>query len=73
WYDPDGNYGAYGAPMQNSNFIVALSSAPYHNALDVTIGDLCPGRGTEDLDLSQGAFADLADLDLGRIAVQWHF
>jgi hypothetical protein len=27
WYTPNGNYGAYGAPMQNSDFVVALSSA----------------------------------------------
>ncbi|KAF7365961.1 Riboflavin-aldehyde forming enzyme [Mycena venus] len=41
--------------------------------IDVTIGDLCPGCGTDDIDLSQGAFAALADLNLGRIPVQWHF
>ncbi|KAJ7917365.1 RlpA-like double-psi beta-barrel-protein domain-containing protein-containing protein [Mycena leptocephala] len=88
WYDPNGNVGACGAPMQNSDFIVALSSAHYHDGahcwqhldveyngkhIDVTIGDLCPGCGTEGIDLSQGAFAALADLNLGVIPVQWHF
>ncbi|KAJ7312238.1 RlpA-like double-psi beta-barrel-protein domain-containing protein-containing protein, partial [Mycena albidolilacea] len=88
WYDPNGNYGACGAPMQNSDFIVALSSAHYHSGahcwqhldveynghhIDVTIGDLCPGCGTDDIDLSEGAFAALASLGTGRIPVQWHF
>lgn len=31
WYTPDGNVGVCGAPMQNSDFIVALSSAHYHD------------------------------------------
>ncbi|KAJ7698307.1 hypothetical protein B0H17DRAFT_927455 [Mycena rosella] len=62
------------APMQNSDFIVALSSAHYHSGahcwqhLDVEY-NLCPGCGTEGIDLCQGAFAALADLDIGRIAV----
>ncbi|KAJ7244634.1 RlpA-like double-psi beta-barrel-protein domain-containing protein-containing protein [Mycena haematopus] len=88
WYTPDGNVGACGAPMQNSDFIVALSFAHYHDGahcwhhldveyngkhIDVTIGDLCPGCGTEGIDLSEGAFAALADLNIGVIPVQWHF
>ncbi|KAJ7838230.1 RlpA-like double-psi beta-barrel-protein domain-containing protein-containing protein, partial [Mycena olivaceomarginata] len=81
WYASDGNVGACGAPMQNSDFIVALSSAYYHDGahcwqhldveyngqhIDVTIGDLCP-------DLSQGVFAALVDLDVGVLPVQWPF
>ncbi|KAF7340510.1 Riboflavin-aldehyde forming enzyme [Mycena sanguinolenta] len=88
WYTPDGNVGACGAPMQNSDFIVALSSAHYHDGahcwqhlnveyngknIDVTIGDLCPGCATEGIDLSEGAFAALADLSVGVIPVQWNF
>lgn len=41
--------------------------------IDVTIGELCPGCGTEGIDLSEGAFAALADLNIGVIPVQWHF
>jgi hypothetical protein len=90
--------------MQNLDFIVALSSAHYHNGahcwqhldvecrclsinfqsephpviddghhIDVTIGDLCPGCGTDGIDLSEGAFAALAPLDTGRISIEWHF
>ncbi|KAJ7838184.1 riboflavine-aldehyde-forming enzyme [Mycena olivaceomarginata] len=85
WYLPDG---ACGAPMQNSDFIVALSSAHYQSGahcwqhldiqyngkhIDVTIGDLCVGCGTDSIDLSQGAFATLADLDVGVIPIQWNF
>ncbi|KAF7340511.1 Riboflavin-aldehyde forming enzyme [Mycena sanguinolenta] len=88
WYTPDGNVGACGAPMQNSDFIVALSSAHYHDGahcwqhlnveyngknIDVTIGDLCPGCSTDGIDLSEGAFAALADLSVGVIPVQWNF
>ncbi|KAJ6479104.1 RlpA-like double-psi beta-barrel-protein domain-containing protein-containing protein [Mycena sanguinolenta] len=88
WYTPDGNVGACGAPMQNSDFIVALSSAHYKDGahcwqhlnveyngknIDVTIGDLCPGCGTDGIDLSEGAFAALADLGVGVIPVQWNF
>ncbi|KAJ7359828.1 hypothetical protein DFH08DRAFT_685842 [Mycena albidolilacea] len=78
WYTPKGNYGAYGAPRQNSDLLVALSSAHYHsgathpavkngNHIDVTVGDLCPGCRTGDIDLSD------ALLGTGRIPVQWHF
>lgn len=42
------------------------------NHIDVTIGDLCPGCRTDDIDLSEGALAALALLGTGRILVQWH-
>jgi expansin (peptidoglycan-binding protein) len=41
--------------------------------IDVTIEDLCVGCGTDSIDLSQGAFATLADLDVGVIPIQWNF
>ncbi|KAJ7218814.1 hypothetical protein C8J57DRAFT_1095429, partial [Mycena rebaudengoi] len=70
WYTPNGGVGACGAPLQNSDFIVALSEAHYDGGghcwqhldveyngqhIDVTVGDLCPGCTTDGLDLSEGA------------------
>ncbi|KAK0238328.1 RlpA-like double-psi beta-barrel-protein domain-containing protein-containing protein [Armillaria nabsnona] len=88
WYDPNGNFGACGAPMQNSDHIVALSSDQYAggahcwqhigvnyngNFVDATIGDLCPGCGINGIDLSSSAFQELASLDVGRIQVTWNY
>ncbi|KAF7360819.1 Non-catalytic module family expn protein [Mycena sanguinolenta] len=75
FYYPGGNVGACGAHMQNFDFIATLSSAHYHDGahlrnkyeivadtgnIDATIGDLCPGSATEQIDLSLGAFSALA-------------
>ncbi|PBK66769.1 hypothetical protein ARMSODRAFT_939053 [Armillaria solidipes] len=88
WYDPNGNFGACGAPMQNSDHIVALSSDQYAGGahcwkhigvnyngkfVDATIGDLCPGCGINGIDLSSSAFQELAPLDVGRIQVTWNY
>ncbi|KAJ6610709.1 RlpA-like double-psi beta-barrel-protein domain-containing protein-containing protein [Mycena sp. CBHHK59/15] len=88
YYTPDGGFGACGAPLQNSDFIVALSEAHYDGGshcwqhlnveyngqnIDVTVGDLCPGCSTDGIDLSIGAFSALADTDLGVIEVTWSF
>ncbi|KAJ7202735.1 RlpA-like double-psi beta-barrel-protein domain-containing protein-containing protein, partial [Mycena rebaudengoi] len=85
---PNGGVGACGAPLQNSDFIVALSEAHYDGGahcwqhldveyngqhIDVTVGDLCPGCTTDGLDLSEGAFAAIENLDAGRITVAWSF
>ncbi|KAJ7442453.1 RlpA-like double-psi beta-barrel-protein domain-containing protein-containing protein, partial [Mycena latifolia] len=85
---PDGGYGACGAPLQNWDFIVALSEAHYDGgahcwqhldveyngqSIDVMVGDLCPGCGTDGIDLSQGAFAAIENLDVGRMTVSWSF
>ncbi|KAJ7359896.1 hypothetical protein DFH08DRAFT_686033, partial [Mycena albidolilacea] len=78
---PNGNSGTFGAPMQNSDFIVALSSAHYHSGahcrqhLDVEYNGhhINVTIGTDEIDLSEGAFAALAPLGTGRISVQWHF
>jgi expansin (peptidoglycan-binding protein) len=38
----------------------------------VRVVDSCPGCAHGDLDLSQTAFAELAPLSAGRIAITWH-
>ncbi|KAK0431975.1 RlpA-like double-psi beta-barrel-protein domain-containing protein-containing protein [Armillaria borealis] len=88
WYSPNGGFGACGTPLQNSDYIVALSSAQYAGgancgrvirlsyegrSVDVIIRDLCPGCGPNGIDLSSSAFQQLADLDVGRIQVTWDY
>ncbi|KAK0497531.1 riboflavine-aldehyde-forming enzyme [Armillaria luteobubalina] len=88
WYTPNGGYGACGTPLQNSDHIVALSSNQYAGgvhcgkhisvnyngkSVDATIGDLCPGCGTNGIDLSSSAFQVLAPLDVGRMQVTWNY
>ncbi|KAK0497532.1 riboflavine-aldehyde-forming enzyme [Armillaria luteobubalina] len=88
WYNPDGNFGACGAALQNSNYIVALSSDQYAGGahcwkhigvnyngkfMDATIGDLCPGCGTNGIDLLSSAFQVLTPLDARRIQVTWNY
>ncbi|KAJ6545086.1 RlpA-like double-psi beta-barrel-protein domain-containing protein-containing protein, partial [Mycena vulgaris] len=85
---PDGGFGACGAPLQNWDFIVALSEAHYDGgahcwqhldveyngqSIDVAVGDLCPGCPADGIDLSQGAFAAIENLDVGRMTVSWSF
>ncbi|KAK0221099.1 RlpA-like double-psi beta-barrel-protein domain-containing protein-containing protein [Armillaria nabsnona] len=79
---------ACGAPMQNSDHIVALSSNRYAGGahcwkhigvhykgkfVDATIADLCPGCGHNGIDLSPSALEKLAPLDEGRIQVTWNY
>ncbi|TFK82180.1 hypothetical protein K466DRAFT_603890 [Polyporus arcularius HHB13444] len=88
YYYPNGGYGACGAPLQNTDFIVALSADQYAGGancwrhigvnyqgqwVDATIGDLCPGCSSGSIDLSPSAFQQLASLDAGRIQVSWDF
>ncbi|KAI3709181.1 hypothetical protein L2E82_38940 [Cichorium intybus] len=40
--------------------------------VDVTVVDLCPGCAGDQLDLSQEAFAMIADPDEGRISIEYH-
>ena len=40
-------------------------------SVTVAVETNCPGCGPTDLDLSEAAFAALADLSLGRIEVTW--
>ncbi|KAL0579486.1 hypothetical protein V5O48_002528 [Marasmius crinis-equi] len=87
WYQPNGGFGACGAPSQNSDLVVALPQGQYDGGkkcwkhldvayknkhVDVTVVDLCPGCGPNDIDLSEGAFQQLASLGTGRIKVDWN-
>ncbi|KAL1697424.1 Non-catalytic module family EXPN protein [Schizophyllum commune] len=74
YYDPNGGYGACGQPLQNGDMIVALSADQYlgganyaGRSVTVTVRDLCPGCGVNGLDLSSGAFQQLAALAEGNI------
>ncbi|KAJ6489774.1 RlpA-like double-psi beta-barrel-protein domain-containing protein-containing protein, partial [Mycena sanguinolenta] len=88
WYDPNGNVGACGVPIQNSDFAVAVSPAHFQNGaacfhhliveyegknINATIEDLCPGCGVDEILLPEGAFAALAILNVGVIPVSWYF
>ncbi|KAJ7076748.1 RlpA-like double-psi beta-barrel-protein domain-containing protein-containing protein [Mycena belliarum] len=76
WYSPNGGFGACGQPIQNGDFAVALSSANYADngkSINAVVRDLCPGCASNGIDLTQGAFSALANLDLGVIQVVWNF
>ncbi|KDR82428.1 hypothetical protein GALMADRAFT_58120 [Galerina marginata CBS 339.88] len=45
----------------------------YKLTVDATAVDKCPGCGPDDIDLSPAAFSRLANQDLGRIKLDWHF
>ncbi|GJS37298.1 EG45-like domain containing protein [Tanacetum coccineum] len=42
------------------------------NTIDVTIVDLCPGCSGDQIDLSQEAFAMIANPDEGKIKIEYH-
>ncbi|CAA2985699.1 EG45-like domain containing protein [Olea europaea var. sylvestris] len=42
------------------------------NDVTVTIVDLCPGCGADQLDLSQEAFSTIANTDAGRIRIEYN-
>ncbi|PWA87839.1 barwin-related endoglucanase [Artemisia annua] len=42
------------------------------NSVDVTIVDLCPGCASNQIDLSQEAFAVIANTDAGRINIEYN-
>lgn len=75
-------------PTPNDLMVAAMNQPDYDNSgvcgacvavtgpngsATVRIVDLCPECKSGDLDLSQSAFAKLADPSLGRIAIQWRF
>ncbi|RDX44877.1 barwin-like endoglucanase, partial [Lentinus brumalis] len=88
YYQPNGGFGACGAPSQNSDFVVALSPSEYAGGancwrhigvrykgkfVDVTVVDECPGCEPGHIDLSEGAFQQLASLSLGVIPVEYNY
>ncbi|KAI0718969.1 riboflavine-aldehyde-forming enzyme [Cerioporus squamosus] len=106
YYQPNGGFGACGAPSQNSDFVVALSPSEYAGGancwrhigvwcmslfslmsgqmnsrdfsdqgrfVDVTVVDECPGCEPGHIDLSEGAFQQLASLDAGLIQVDYNY
>ncbi|KAJ7916911.1 RlpA-like double-psi beta-barrel-protein domain-containing protein-containing protein [Mycena leptocephala] len=77
FYNPGGNLGACGNPIQDSDFAVALNSADYAGvngaSITVNVQDLCPGCQAGGIDLTAGAFAALADPSVGVIEVTWNF
>ncbi|KAJ7642028.1 RlpA-like double-psi beta-barrel-protein domain-containing protein-containing protein [Roridomyces roridus] len=88
FYTPGGALGACGTPIQDTDFAVALTAPNYDsgahcgqtitvtyngNTITVTVRDLCPGCGTNGIDLTETAFAALASTDLGVIQVDWEF
>nr|GEU46958.1 EG45-like domain containing protein [Tanacetum cinerariifolium] len=42
------------------------------NSVDVTVVDLCPGCASNQIDLSQEAFAVIANTDAGRINIDYN-
>ncbi|KAJ6569728.1 RlpA-like double-psi beta-barrel-protein domain-containing protein-containing protein [Mycena vulgaris] len=88
FYDPGGNFGACGRPIQDSEFAVALNPTDYANgahcgqninvqfnglSITVNVADLCPGCPAGGLDLTRTAFAVLANPDVGVIQATWNF
>ncbi|KAJ7622125.1 RlpA-like double-psi beta-barrel-protein domain-containing protein-containing protein [Roridomyces roridus] len=84
----DGGLGACGTIIKNTDFAVALTAPNFASgahcgqpitvtfngkSITVIVQDLCPGCGTNGLDLTRGAFAALASTDLGVIQVDWQF
>ncbi|KAE8154489.1 RlpA-like double-psi beta-barrel-protein domain-containing protein-containing protein [Aspergillus avenaceus] len=41
------------------------------SSVDVRVVDRCPGCKVKDLDVSPTVFKKLADMDLGRVSIQW--
>ncbi|KAJ7679215.1 Non-catalytic module family EXPN protein [Mycena polygramma] len=75
YYDPNGQIGAYGFPIQNSDLAVAIGPAHWDNgshcgqtltvtlngvSIQVTVADLCPGcQGDNGIDLTPAAMGGI--------------
>ncbi|KAI0202396.1 RlpA-like double-psi beta-barrel-protein domain-containing protein-containing protein [Astrocystis sublimbata] len=80
--------GACGETDNDGSPVVALNTADYANGAHcgqwitiqgngkqtaARVEDLCPGCGSGGIDVSPAIFDDIADLDVGRIQVNWFF
>jgi len=87
WYDAH-SANACGMSLAGSDYMVAaMNGDQYKKSLcgtcarikgpdgevTVKIVDLCPGCSMGDIDLSEEAFAKIADLDDGRVKITWSF
>ncbi|KAI4518372.1 hypothetical protein K523DRAFT_365690 [Schizophyllum commune Tattone D] len=88
YYTETGNAGACGAYSKNSDPVVALPYSVWNNGahcwqhigiwygnkwVDATVVDLCPSCEGYHIDLSPGAFTQLASQDTGLIQVYWNW
>ncbi|KAI1125673.1 RlpA-like double-psi beta-barrel-protein domain-containing protein-containing protein [Nemania abortiva] len=86
WFHP--GLGACGQTDNDGSPVVALNPTDYANGAHcgqwITIQgdghqtaaqvvDLCPGCGTNGIDVSPAIFDDIAPLDVGRVTVNWFF
>ncbi|KAJ7285347.1 RlpA-like double-psi beta-barrel-protein domain-containing protein-containing protein [Mycena rebaudengoi] len=85
-YQPNGAVGACGWPLQNEDFIVALSEEHYDEGarcgqqiyveykeqiIAVTVADLCSNCSEDGINLSAGAFFAIENTTVGQITVHW--
>ncbi|KAK3384833.1 RlpA-like double-psi beta-barrel-protein domain-containing protein-containing protein [Podospora didyma] len=82
-----GSVGACGSRNRNTDMVVAMASADFKQSncfrklrvkyngktILVQVTDSCPGCKKGGLDLSQGAFKQLANLNVGLIKGTWEF
>lgn len=64
-YTPNGN------PNKNTLCGKKIQASYEGKSVEVTVVDRCEGCAYYDLDFSPSAFADIADMDLGRIDITW--
>ncbi|PWN41927.1 barwin-like endoglucanase [Ceraceosorus guamensis] len=83
-----GNAGSCGTAHSDSDAVVAISSAKHDSSncgkwITITntqtgqttsaqIADTCPTCGTDDIDLSKGAFNKIGTTEEGEVPVTWH-
>ncbi|KAI0670351.1 hypothetical protein C8Q78DRAFT_1069973 [Trametes maxima] len=67
-------YGDLGAKSALCGQKVQITNKKNGKSVTVTIADACPTCGTEnDIDLSQGAFDQIATEEEGEVPITWHF
>ncbi len=86
YYDADGTGACSFDPSPNDLMVAAMNADDYNNAavcgefvqvsgpkgtIMIRIVDLCPECKSGHLDLSQHAFAQIADLQLGIVSITW--